>query len=187
MSEQEARDRPRPGNLAVEGEEVEALAEGKEKVTLSPTLSRLPLQVDSPESSELPTSHQSLSGALEVAGPDGRTAPSSEFRSTDRSMLVLRTSTLRSGTTGVVRLFIREAAVVVAEAVDSPVRRTCGVSNMMLMAAAASLLAMWRARIISMSEKSRPTTERTTAICSYVALFPIERASSRNPSAIPYG
>lgn len=48
-----------------------------------------------------------------------------------------------------------------------------GVSKIMLIAAVASLLAMCRALIMSMSEYSEPTMDRTVDNCSSVTLFPI--------------
>lgn len=61
ISEQEANGRPRLGNLGVvdEEDELSTFAEGKQKLTESPALNLLPLQVESPASSHLPTSHQS--------------------------------------------------------------------------------------------------------------------------------
>lgn len=162
ISEQEAMDRPLPGNLPGEGEVI-LFRDGKEKFTLSPTLILLPLHVESPASSEVPTSHQCPS--ISCSDDSGGVTRLSAITLAVEEMGLWVSLRI---TGGLGFLFGGEEEM-----------RKWGVSKMMLIAAAASLLAIWRARMMSISEKSWPTTARTTETCSSVALLPIGVASDR--------
>lgn len=158
-------------------------AGGKEKATVSPAWMRLPLQVESPDTSALPINHQSLSSPL--------------------SLLLSSLSLGReSGAGGVEEEKGRDGGVEEDEGRGGGVEEEDGgggggggggegigggrgrkwrVSKMMLMAAVGSLLAKCKARIMSISLYSGPTTDLTTSICSSLAFFPIPRFDPRPP------
>jgi hypothetical protein len=139
--------------------EAAAAAElGIEKLTGSPAAMRLPLQVDSPAISALPTSHQ-WSRPPMVAGL-GLGFSAAGF----------------------------DCAGVLGGRIDSAVGLTGGgggdgeggggslwwKSRRMLMAFVGSSPAMWRARMMSISGVSSPSTARTVATCSPLPIsFPM--------------
>ena len=152
ISEHDDKSRGRYGNLGVDGEP-SAFGDGKEKVTESPTFSLRPLHVDKPVISHPPTSHQS--SFLPSPSTSGLLRLAMESRGGASSTRSVESS---GASSGVEALFEYDA-----------VGWNCaGASNMMLMAAVGSLLARWRARMMSISEKPEPTTDRTTEICSAV-------------------
>ena len=143
-----ARPNPFPG----EGE-AESFFAGNLKTTVSPELIVLPLHVDKPVISPQLTNHQS-SRLLSLCR-----SPTLWF---ELAVTVGAGGVGSGGETGgglVGRVALNLGAV--------------WVSKMMLMAAVTSFLAMWRALMMSMSENSEPTMDRTVDKWWSLTLLPI--------------
>jgi hypothetical protein len=172
--EQEARAK-RPGRLLAAA--VAAAAVGKEKATASPGAIRLPLQVDSPAISALPTSHQCSPPPLVVAGAGvGAGLGFSAVGLGWVGALVGGVDSVRilEGLTG---SWEEDGdGVGVGGGLWSKSRR-------MLMALVGSSPAMWSARMISISAVPSPSTARTMATCSSrCRSFPISAGVAALPT-----
>ena len=172
--EQEAR-AARPGRLLPTA----AAALGKVKVTASPEAIRLPLQVDSPAISALPTSHQCSPPPPLVVGAAGLDFSAvgmgrvgaflggggGGFEST-RALAGFPGGGEGDGDGVGVGVGGRGGAALWLK------------SRRMLMALVGSSPAMWRARMMSISGVPSPSTARTMATCSSRS-FPISPARRR--------
>jgi hypothetical protein len=182
ISEQAAAGcRPLAKTFPNEGE-LELLLSGNVNTTSSPGFTLLPLHVDSPETSPQPTNHHSLPTELSrrltsstKPSPESQ-AQSLAFASSPKERKIwfsppfrfeLVTAVLGSGAE------LRRGALGALDTAGNSLDLKFGMSKIMLIAAVASFLAMCRALIMSMSEYSEPTTDRTVDNNSFVTLFPI--------------
>ena len=174
---------PFPKTFPGDGEREELLFSGNVNTTSSPGFTLLPLLVDSPETSLQPTNHHSSPSELSRLTSSSSTKPSPESQTLQSVAFASRTVEFeiefefefwfsKPFRFEEFEATARETLGVLGMAGNS-FDLKLGVSKIMLIAAVASFLAKCRALIMSMSEYSEPTMDRTVDKSSSVTLFPI--------------